>query len=81
MQCNCENLHCPVCQGRGCKEPAGAMRAMYVGAMCDGCAQHMPKQYLLTEVSPGVYEDGHVSDTAVECPDCGSTAHDVCGEG
>lgn len=58
MQCNCENLHCPVCQGKGCKEQAGARRAMYVGAMCDGCAQHMPRQYMVTETSPGVYEDG-----------------------
>ncbi len=52
------------------------MRAMYVGTMCDGCAQHMPKQYLLTEVSPGVYEDGHVSGHAPS-KECNSYLGDI----
>lgn len=68
MRCNCENSRCPVCGGMGCKVEAGTQRALYVGVLCDDCAKHMPEEYM-------------VSDTAVECPDCGSTAHDVCGEG
>lgn len=67
MRCNCESLRCPICKGNGCKNEAGAHKALYVGVLCDGCAEHMPPEYM-------------VADTAIECPDCGSTAHILCGE-
>lgn len=50
MRCNCENLRCQECDGKGCKNEAGKRRAMYVGALCDGCASHTPERYLIDEV-------------------------------
>lgn len=46
MRCNCENSKCPICDGCGCKNQAGRYRAIYIGGICDGCAFHMPNEYL-----------------------------------
>lgn len=49
-QCNCENLACAKLGNHdeaGCPRPAGAVKALYIGSLCDLCAKYMPKQYLL----------------------------------
>lgn len=58
MNCNCESFHCPICKGEGCHNQAGKRKAMYVGAVCDNCAQHTPVRYMLPEVR----ENTHISD-------------------
>lgn len=49
QRCNCENKHCHVCQGLGCWVPAGNRKALYVGALCNGCAEQMPAKYMLPD--------------------------------
>jgi hypothetical protein len=51
MNCNCESLKCSVCQGNGCSLLAGKQVAMYVGALCDGCAQQTPKEYMKPDLN------------------------------
>ncbi len=46
-RCNCENAKCTDHEAGECKVSAGKQRAMYVGALCDGCAKDTPKEYLL----------------------------------
>lgn len=44
--CNCENSHCP--HGlHSCKNKQGKRKAMYVGRLCDECADRMPEEYML----------------------------------
>lgn len=45
-QCNCEQTACKH-EPAGCKNKAGDKKAMYVGSICDACAEIMPKEYLL----------------------------------
>ena len=50
MMCNCENSHCRACGAKGCKNEANpAKRAMYIGPICDACAEYMPVEYMLPE--------------------------------
>lgn len=49
MRCNCENSKCRVCRGRGCRREATKSRAMYIGAICNGCASEMPPEYMLPD--------------------------------
>lgn len=51
--CGCENSACEVCHSNGCKSTA-TVPCMYVGAICEPCAQWMPDEYLLL----GVVDDG-----------------------
>lgn len=44
-QCNCENVKCPHGE-EPCTNEAGKHKAEYVGAICDACAERMPKKYL-----------------------------------
>lgn len=44
--CNCERVACNHPAG-GCKTPAGKRKAMYLGRLCDECAELMPKEYML----------------------------------
>lgn len=46
--CNCENSRCFHSPDR-CRAKAGRKRAMYVGAICDGCARGMPREYMLPD--------------------------------
>ena len=46
-KCNCESSYCQHDAGF-CANQAGAIKAQYVGALCDDCGAKMPKQYLLT---------------------------------
>ena len=45
-KCNCENSTCSHGFGE-CSNQAGRTMAQYVGALCDDCAEMMPKQYHL----------------------------------
>lgn len=45
-QCNCEQTACDHEPG-SCKNKAGDKKAMYIGSICDSCAEVMPKEYLL----------------------------------
>jgi hypothetical protein len=76
MRCNCESLKCPVCRGEGCQVQAGARHAMYVGALCDGCAQHTPAQYMLADAptSTDTARDGIFDDYTG--PNPGESAED-----
>ena len=49
MRCNCENINCPTCWGKGCKNVAGKKRSMYIGHLCDPCARNMPAKYMLPD--------------------------------
>ena len=44
-RCNCENSKCNHEAG-DCKNQAGSKKALYVGAICDHCAKHMPEKYM-----------------------------------
>lgn len=44
-RCNCENSDCKH-EAAGCKNKAGDKKALYVGALCDGCAEKMPAKYM-----------------------------------
>jgi hypothetical protein len=44
-QCNCENSKCPHGE-KACHNKAGNRKAMYVGALCNECADRMPEKYM-----------------------------------
>jgi hypothetical protein len=73
-RCNCESMKCPVCQGNGCSHSAGKRRAMYVGALCDGCASHMPAEYMVAEE---VQVDEHVIQRVANAYSIGASASDI----
>lgn len=44
-KCNCERMDCK--HGReACKNKAGDKKVMYIGAVCDECAENTPKKYM-----------------------------------
>lgn len=45
-RCNCENIKCEHGENP-CKNKAGKHKALYVGSLCDECAEKMPKQYMI----------------------------------
>ena len=49
MMCNCENSTCRCCSGKGCTREATGKRALYIGPICDACAEYMPVEYMLPE--------------------------------
>lgn len=48
-RCNCENTKCDDHQNTYCNRSAGKQRAMYVGALCDECAERMPTEYMIED--------------------------------
>jgi hypothetical protein len=51
MKCNCENNLCGTHPAGACKTPAGKARMMYVGAVCDDCANCMDRRFMLIDES------------------------------
>lgn len=49
-RCNCENEACEKLgehTAAGCKKPAGQFKALYIGSVCDDCAENLPAEYLI----------------------------------
>lgn len=55
MKCNCENRACG--HDLGCQRPAGATKIMYIGFVCDACAQKYPDEYKLVSARPPLESD------------------------
>ena len=47
QECNCESNKCAHHGLNWCPNKAGSKRAIYVGPICDLCADGMPKEYLV----------------------------------
>lgn len=72
-RCNCENTVCKH-PPAGCQTPAGSRKAMYIGAICDGCAAVMPAEYMQENSSAvPVKQTTRPLSSPTSCRVCGSS--------
>lgn len=49
-RCNCENEACEELKDHkagSCTRPTGEIKALYIGSLCDKCANRIPQDFLL----------------------------------
>lgn len=49
MRCNCENESCEVLHAAGGCLMVATVGCMYVGGICEDCAEYMPAEFLTGE--------------------------------
>lgn len=63
-RCNCENLACEEIKAHragSCPNKAGDKKAMYIGSICDKCAEKMEPEFMLNNDTKKIQEEANMS--------------------